>query len=35
LIEGIGGILGYARAYRPMAPSSPVMVGAAESTGGG
>jgi hypothetical protein len=35
LIDGIGGILGYARAYRPMAHSSPPVVGGADSTAGG
>src|SRR6516162_8169149 len=34
LIDGIGGIWGYARAY-PTAPSSPAVVGAAESTASG
>jgi len=34
-MDGIGGILGYARAYRPMALSLPAVVGAAESTAGG
>jgi len=31
----MSGILGYVRAYRPMALSSPAVVGAAESTAGG
>jgi hypothetical protein len=35
LIDGMSGILGYVRAYRPMALSSPAVVGAAESTPGG
>jgi hypothetical protein len=35
LIDDIGGISGYARAYRPMALSLPAVVGAAKSTAGG
>jgi hypothetical protein len=35
LIDDIGGISGYARAYRPMALSLAAVVGAAESTAGG
>jgi len=34
-MDGIGGIWGHARADRPMALSSPAVVGAAESTAGG